>query len=362
MTGGSGDAGRDGPLDEQVEQQAADWIVRLSDPALSPAERASLRAERDDWLAAAAERRRAYEDLDRSWRLLREAALAAGTLARPGSPQAPERRAADPRVADPRVADPRVAGRRARPRRLVAAVAAAALLCLLAGLLRFYGGDPLLALEADFRVRPGETREVTLADGSHVTLGSGAAIAVEIDELRRRVRLLAGEAAFAVEDDTRGRPFVVAAGPLEAEALGTRFQVSREAEASRVTVIEHLVRVVRDTGEVGSTAEEPVLLGPGERLTLDTRTGVELLEPVVLARETAWLEGRLVFDREPLSAVVAELNRYRAGEILIADPALAGREVSGVFRLSDLDGAASRIARELGARQIELPPFVSLLY
>jgi transmembrane sensor len=69
-----------------------------------------------------------------------------------------------------------------------------------------------------------------------------------------------------------------------------------------------------------------------------------------------------VFDRARLADVVAELNRYRRGRIVIADGVMAERHVSGFFQTDDLDGALSAISRELDVRTVNLPPFMTLLY
>ena len=59
--------------------------------------------------------------------------------------------------------------------------------------------------------------------------------------------------------------------------------------------------------------------------------------------------------------MVARLNRYRRGRIVVANGAIAGRRVSGVFRVGDLDGAVEAVAEELGVRRIALP-LVTVLY
>lgn len=349
---------------EDCERRAADWIVRLSDPALSAEGRAELRRECERWLAEAPEHQASYQELGRTWSLLREAALAAGTLG-PSTPDASAPQARRP--LPPRAEAGRSALAPTARQRHVRRLAAAAAVVLALGLARFYGGDPLLAIEADHRTAPGQARSVQLADGSRVLLGSGSAIALEGGGEEQRIRLLQGEAAFDVAPDSErgGRAFVVEAEGLAAKALGTRFQVRRDDGGTRVTVVEHLVQVSRSGDRAGgqgdATPGRTVVLGPGERLTVPADGSVELLEPVDLERATSWQRGRLVFDRQPLFEVVAELNRHRRGEIVIADAGLAGREVSGVFRIEELDGAVDRIARELGAGRLELP-FVSLLY
>ncbi|SME93740.1 FecR family protein [Tistlia consotensis] len=336
--------------DEQTsERQAADWIVRLSDPALSPAQRARLQEQCEAWRAAAPAHRAAYRDVDRIWRLLRTAALEAGTLSK----------------APPR---PDAGADRPRRRRWVGWLAAALALLLLLGLARFYLGDPLVALSADYRTGPGETRSIALADGSSVVLDANSAIAVEPAAGGRHLRLLAGSAAFTVvkakakteagAETGAAAPFVVEADGLEVRAEGTRFELQLDDEAARITVLEDLVRVARH-GEPEAAA---VVVGPGERLTIPADGETETLEPVDPAQATAWQQGRLVVDKRPLAEVVAALNRHRRGRLLIADPALAGREVSGSLPLDAPAEADAALAGQLGASLLELPPFLAVLY
>ena len=53
--------------------------------------------------------------------------------------------------------------------------------------------------------------EVTLADGSQVTLNTGTQLRVSITEHERRAELASGEAYFEIAKDP-SRPFVVKAG------------------------------------------------------------------------------------------------------------------------------------------------------
>jgi transmembrane sensor len=58
------------------------------------------------------------------------------------------------------------------------------------------------------------------------------------------------------------------------------------------------------------------------------------------ARETSWVHGQIIFDDEPLGAVIAELNRYSEQKMTIDDPALAARPISGAFKPGDVRGFA----------------------
>ena len=79
-------------------------------------------------------------------------------------------------------------------------------------------------LRSDFSTGTGETKSLTLADGSHVELNARSAIALHYDAGQRRVMLLAGEGWFEVSRDP-ARPFVVEAAGGTATALGTAFGV-----------------------------------------------------------------------------------------------------------------------------------------
>ena len=80
-----------------------------------------------------------------------------------------------------------------------------------------------------------------------------------------------------------------------------------------------------------------------------------------MSAATSWRRGVLVFDHQPLGHVIKQLNRYRPGQIILANPALASRQVSGVFRLEMLDSALHTLTRELQVQRVELAG-VSLVY
>ncbi len=240
--------------------------------------------------------------------------------------------------------------------RTIEAEAAAWVVLLAAGLGAVQVADPLTALRADHRTAPGEIRAVSLPDGSTAELGSDSAIAVAFDDTRRAVRLLRGEAVFTVA--AAAGAFAVTAAGGEARALGTRFLVRTEDDAADVAVLLHSVAVTPpDTAGRG----EAVVLTEGQAVGY-SRTGLGPVRTVDPARVAAWRRGRIVFDGAPLAKAVAELSRYRRGRILVLDPALAARRVSGVFRIDDIDGAVAMIAAELGARAVALPPFLTALY
>jgi transmembrane sensor len=72
--------------------------------------------------------------------------------------------------------------------------------------------------------------------------------------------------------------------------------------------------------------------------------------PANVVVETSWTKDILIFDDEPLTAVVAELNRYSDKKIVIADAAISQTPISGTFRPGDVDSfvrtvSAYRVAK-----------------
>lgn len=222
---------------DAIEAIAADWAVRMAEGSLS----AGRQAELENWLAQDPEHRAALDFALSTWSDLGRLRLAPGALLQAPPP------------------------RRARPWPQAAALAASLLLAALLGLWWF--GDPRLGLLADARTAPGETRLLTLADGSEVELGPDSALAEHYDGRTRRVELLAGRAYFAPLPVAAagGRPFVVEAAGGSATALGTRFVVDRQDDHVTVTVAEHQVAV--------ATAGSEAVLSPGQAVRYGEEIG-----------------------------------------------------------------------------------------
>jgi transmembrane sensor len=74
---------------------------------------------------------------------------------------------------------------------------------------------------------------------------------------------------------------------------------------------------------------------------------------VNLDRETAWQNGELIFKDEPLSSVVARINRYARHPVLIGDAATAALRISGVFHTGDERAFVTTIVSYLPVRALE---------
>jgi len=323
-------------IPEPVLDQATAWIVRLQERP----DDAGLRSGHAAWVAKSAVNARAWSLTKTAWRQMGAVPTA---FAHEWPPRAPGKgtRGASPPA-------------RRWPRRRLGALAAGLAACLLV-----VAALPSLQLRfaSDHLTAVGEARQLALEDGSRVHLAPESALALGFAADRREVTLLRGEAFFEVASDP-ARPFVVRAEALAVTVTGTAFDIGMTARSFFVSVAEGAVRVER--GGAADSVDE-VELGPGEGLLIDRASGRATAVAAAPASVASWRGGRLIVEDVPLTDVVAVLDRYRRGAILILDAALREKRVTGGYDLGDPDRALRILLAPYGGRVTELTPYLVLL-
>lgn len=308
-----------------LDQVAWLWLGRLQGQP-----EPSLRKAFEAWLYAAPEHVDAYTRAQDLWR-----------MTQPGA----ARLAVDDALSLDALLARMDAPPRRRPAHWIAALAVAASLLLMVWAGGWQPLDRLDDLGADYVSAPGEVRDVTLADGSRITLDADSAVAVRYGAHAREVELRRGAAFFRV---TPGQvPFVVAAHGGEARVLGTRFEVRLRPAGARVTVEEGRVGVRARTD-----GAQQVLGGGQQVVFVNGEAG--LVESVDAATQLSWREGRLSFYRTPLGEVLAELDRYYPGRILLLDRDLADTRISGSFPSNDPAAVLASLQEVVGFERNEL--------
>ncbi|MGH8486440.1 MAG: FecR domain-containing protein, partial [Pseudomonas sp.] len=208
-------------------------------------------------------------------------------------------------------------------------------------------GETLLA---DLRTAKGERRHFTLADGSRLSLNANSAVDLQFDTQQRLLILHQGELVIQVAPDAQ-RPLRVRTAQGEVRALGTRFLVSQQAEATRVVVLEHAVRARLYNG-----AEQDIQEGQAALLHAQR---IEPLGNGELHR-TDWLSGRLNVLDDSLDAVVEALRPYYRGFVRV-DPAVRALRVQGVFPLDEPQRAFAALAETLPLRVDHYSPWLTVI-
>ena len=265
-------------------EEAVDWFVSRDARAQTVDEQAAFEA----WLASDPAHGPAYEEITRLWSDLGQIPTVRTEQAGTSSRKRPRRMDHD-------------RARRRRPRRWAAAAIAAGVF-----LFAIFGADIPLRIQADAISGVGETRTVTLSDGSSVTLNTNSAIAVDYAPDERRVRLLRGEAVFTVAKKA-GRPFRVVTEGGYSTALGTVFLVRRQSDGATVTVLESRVAVTAEGKAIdeGRPSGSGAVLAPGQQVAYASGSGLGPVRAVDAQAAGAWRRGKLIFVDRPLGEVIA---------------------------------------------------------
>lgn len=243
-------------------------------------------------------------------------------------------------------------------------VAAAVVLSIGVGLVWWAGmrgpaGDDAFAVH---ETAAAEHREITLSDGSVISVGARTLISVAYTDEYRRILLERGEAYFEVAKDKR-RPFEVRAGSRVIKAVGTAFNVTRHSERVVVAVTEGVVVVEEGTAQTGAAAAGETTAGPtvdvrparleaGQQFAY-TNYSDEVIEAADPAAVTAWREGRLKYRNEPLRHVLEDVNRYSSRNITLGNDTIGEMTFTGTVFQDKIDDwlASMEQAFPLDARQ-----------
>ncbi|MEW9681587.1 FecR domain-containing protein [Pseudomonas sp. TE50-2] len=274
-----------GTFSAQIAEQAVHWLIE-SQSADFDQHQALQR-----WLQADSEHQRAWAHIQQVNQRLRgvTAPVVHATLQAPPSP----------------------ARRRALKVLLLAGVASAAGLGL-------QQHNPLPGLMADYRSPVGQRRRLTLDDGSQLHLNTRSAADVRFDGQQRRVRLQEGELLLEVQDDPRPLRLATAQGELRLES--GRFDVRQFDGFSLVSVF---------SGSA-SVAGTPLLAGHQARFAMGGWQAIAPLDP----NRAAWVDGMLVVSQMRLGDFLAELGRYRLGQLGCSE-SVADLRISGSYPLAD---------------------------
>lgn len=287
--------------------QAAGWLARLQGGEATGDD--WLAFER--WLAAAPENAPAFDRAERLWIELDDHADALA----PGRTWTPVSRPPRPRRTGP-----------TRRGWLAGGAALAAGLAAVAVGLTLWPEPEAQAIV--YQTAPGETRQITLADGSRVHLNAASRIAVRFDRKARRVQMADAEAVFDVAHDP-SRPFLIAVGDREVKVVGTEFNLRRRDARTVLTVRRGVVEV-----RPAATPSAPATrVAAGQQLVHHDGAAASQLRTASPEAAFAWTTGQLVYRGEPLSQVAADLSLSFATPVRVADEATGRLPFSGVLVL-----------------------------
>ena len=348
---------------EDIEQQAADWLVRLdSHRAPSPQELDALK----EWMQRSPAHTAQLKRLTKYWHsanLLTELSFPL-----PGSPR-PDGLLSNLRYQFKQLF---THGRQASA---TLGIAFTLTFAVAMGLLFNNLNGAGVSGNGIYQTRIGEQNTITLVDGSVILLNTNSRLQVNYEHSQRDVVLMAGEAHFEVAKDPN-RPFVVKAGEGLVRAVGTAFTVRMNPQALKVTVTEGKVALRKfepQKVETKSTEPENIQLADSDtpappvpptkdrgylvqgqsvdfQPQADTGLGnpIQQLKQHDIEQQLAWRKGLLLFAGEPLAQVIDEVNRYTKLDIQIIDADIADISIGGQFQVGETEAMLKVLETSFG--------------
>ncbi|MCB0632457.1 MAG: DUF4974 domain-containing protein [Saprospiraceae bacterium] len=140
---------------------------------------------------------------------------------------------------------------------------------------------------------------------------------------------LSGEAYFEVTSDPE-HPFRVHSGQLDVVAVGTEFNVLAYPEDTtmEITLIAGRVDIRRKIRNDDRTLYQ---MEPDEHLLFQKRARKLVPSAVSSDKYTAWKEGKLIFENDPISNVIERLSRWFNVDFELEDPDLSNYTYTATF-------------------------------
>lgn len=205
---------------------------------------------------------------------------------------------------------------------------------------------------ADYRTETGEQRNITVAARVSIEMNTQTSIAIgRPAEESDRIELISGEALIATAP-AASKSLVVISGAGRVTATDARFNIWNSGRSIYVTCLDGNVAVECRTAVTSLQA--------GQQIVYD-QAGLGRIAAIDPDTVMAWRAGKLIFHATPLNDVVAEINRYRPGRIILMNAGLGARLFSANFYIRNVDSVVGQIERVFGATATSLPGGIVLL-
>ena len=206
-----------------------------------------------------------------------------------------------------------------------------------------------LGLDADWRSAVGERGAGALADGTPLTYDADSRIYLAGSATAPVLDLRQGQLLLKSSPQTGG---IVTVSTTHGTVVssGAVLNVGRLRERSVVSVGTGSV-LLRPAGRA------PVPIEAGQTFYFD-RHGARASE-LSFAAASAWTRGVFVADRLSLAELLEVFGRYRTG-LLRASGKAATQQISGVFRLDDIDSALLQVAAALPVKLTRYGRYVAV--
>ena len=229
---------------------------------------------------------------------------------------------------------------------------------LVVQLVHYWGGDEQeLAQMLEVKTNPGMTTSLTLSDGTVVFLNSESRLTYpsHFNGDTRNVTLQ-GEAYFEVAKNPEKRFIVSTSHQSQIEVLGTHFNVEAYEDEPDVSTTLVEGQVCFHFSDKDYLAKK-VVMKPGPRLVYSSTNGDVHLYATSCLSETAWKDGKIIFNNTPLDVALRMLEKRFNVTFKLKNARLKTNAFTGTFTEQRLERILEyfKISSKIQWRYLESP-------
>ena len=172
----------------------------------------------------------------------------------------------------------------------------------------------------------GQWRSIVLEDGSRLELAGASRVKILYSEQYRDIELLQGQVRVLVAKQAE-RPLRVLSSQAVSQALGTEFIVQEAPEGAVLTVLSSRVLAYpRSRGP-----QDGRELGPGDQVQISEQGLAATRHTDVHRTKQSWDQRQLVLEHVPLTQVITQVSRQYPGKTRLNLQGMEGLRVSVVL-------------------------------
>jgi ferric-dicitrate binding protein FerR (iron transport regulator) len=173
-----------------------------------------------------------------------------------------------------------------------------------------------------------------LPDGTKVWLNSDSKLTFPYTFLGpTREVALSGEVFFDVAQDSLSPMIITTNRGFMVKVLGTKFNIKSYANDSeaRTTLLSGALEIIKIEMVAGKLKQTSIVLNNQQSYIVSDNESTKLVPVSDTIKQTAWRNGKLIFDYTPLTEVIKQLERWHGVEFLVEDRAAYDIKLTAEF-------------------------------
>lgn len=201
--------------------------------------------------------------------------------------------------------------------------------------------NPIASAWVEINAPLGSRIEFMLPDSTTGWLNSGSKLKYPSQFVGDRKVKLSGEGFFSVKHLNNDAEFIVSVPTMNVKVLGTTFNLSAYPDVAYTDVVLEKGKIE----VIGKTKTFSQILNPNEKVSYNLKNNKTTLSKVDAIKSSAWKDGYLIIDNEPLGKAICKIERWYNVDIEILDKKLEKYRFRATFVNEPLEEVLKLIAK-----------------